>query len=277
MSEQEGESALGGPPRTVCLLRRGTAGKGAIGSMLDFLNDNAGVFQVVFAGVVAVATAVYAILTWRLVSETRRMRRAQTDAKMAIGLDVREQQVNLVDLFVRNEGVGPAYAVRFEVEMLGDGYATILESITALGFVSQGLEYFSPHQEIRSFLTSMIGDFESKLATRIRVTVSYSTASGERLSDDYMLDFSLFRGRHQLGEPDSYSIAKSLKSLAGDVDRLASGFHKLQVITQDKADYLHDQETMLKALQEERDARLSQPQVESVDDDEGEQGVRAES
>jgi hypothetical protein len=235
---------------------------------LNFLNNNAGAFQVVFAAVVAVATAVYAILTWRLVSETRRMRRAQTDAKMAIGLDVRKEQINLVDLFVRNEGVGPAYDVEFEVGMLGDGHPEILESVQTLGFIDQGIGYFSAHQEIRSFLTTMVGDFESKVATKIRVTVSYSTASGEHVVDPYVLDFAIFKGRHQLGEPDLYSIAKSLKALAKDVDHLASGFRKLQVITQDKADYVQDQEAMLEALQEESRARLGEPQPESADADE---------
>jgi len=41
---------------------------------LEFLNENSGAFVVIFSAVVAIATIVYAILTWRLVSETRKMR-----------------------------------------------------------------------------------------------------------------------------------------------------------------------------------------------------------
>ena len=40
--------------------------------LVEFLNENSGAFAVV----VAIATVVYAILTWRLVSETRKMREA---------------------------------------------------------------------------------------------------------------------------------------------------------------------------------------------------------
>jgi len=231
--------------------------------MLKALNDNAGAIQVLFSALVTLATLVYAGLTWSLVRETRRMRRAQTDAKMAIGLDVREDAINLVELFVRNEGVGPAHDVRFEVAMVGSGgHAEILDSILSLGFISQGLAYFSPGQEIRSFLTSMAIEFESKIATKIRVTIGYSTASGERRRDLYILDFAVFKGRHQLGEPDLHSIAKSLKSLAKDVDHLASGWHKLQVITQDKAEYRRERE----AIFEERRATLDQEQTDSDDD-----------
>ena len=232
--------------------------------MLTVLNDNAGAIQVIFSALVTLATLVYAGLTWSLVSETRRMRRAQTDAKMTIGLDVREEAINLVELFVRNEGVGPAYDVRFSVEMVGSGgHAEILDSILSLGFIDQGLAYFSPGQEIRSFLTSMAIEFEAKIATKIRVAITYSTASGERTKDEYVLDLAVFKGRHQLGEPDLHSVAKSLKSLAKDVDHLASGWKKLQVITQDKAEYRQEQEETIEALQEERRARLASEQTDA--------------
>jgi hypothetical protein len=223
--------------------------------MLQTLNDNAGALQVVFAAFVTLATIVYAVLTWSLVRETRRMRRAQTDAKMVIGLNTRSEQINLVDVFIRNEGMGPAYDVQFRAEPVGSsGYAEILESIRSLGFIDQGLEYFSPGQEIRSFLTTMVGDFEEKLATRIRVVVDYTTASGEHKSDVYVLDLSIFRGLHQLGTPDLYSIAESLKSVKDDIRHLTTGFHKLQVITQDKADYRREQEELREEV-EERDRK----------------------
>ena len=48
--------------------------------IMKYLNENAGAVGVVSSGLVTLATLVYAVLTWRLVSETRRMRKAQTDA-----------------------------------------------------------------------------------------------------------------------------------------------------------------------------------------------------
>jgi hypothetical protein len=44
-----------------------------------FLNDNSGAFTVIFAFIVVIATVIYAVLTWRLISETRRLREAQTE------------------------------------------------------------------------------------------------------------------------------------------------------------------------------------------------------
>lgn len=52
---------------------------------LTFLNQNSGAIQVLFSGLVTAATVVYALLTWSLVRETTRMRKAQSDAKVMVG------------------------------------------------------------------------------------------------------------------------------------------------------------------------------------------------
>jgi len=51
---------------------------------LDLLNRNSGAFTVLFSAVVALATVVYAILTWRLVTETKEMREVQTEPKIFV-------------------------------------------------------------------------------------------------------------------------------------------------------------------------------------------------
>ena len=48
---------------------------------LEFLNHDIAVLTIFFSGVVAASTVVYAVLTWKLVSETRKMREVQTEPK----------------------------------------------------------------------------------------------------------------------------------------------------------------------------------------------------
>lgn len=211
--------------------------------LINLLNTNAGAIQVLFSGLVTLATVVYAILTWVLVTETRRMRRAQTNAKMTISLESRKEWLNFIDVVVRNEGLGPAFGVRFTVEPVGTGGdLSIAESIRSFGFIERGLDYFSPGQELRSFLTSMVEGFDAKLATRVAVTIRYRTAFGEELSDSYLLDFSFLKGMTQLGEPDLHGIAKAVKSIAEDMGHLTNGFNRLEVITQDRTAYLREQQ-----------------------------------
>ena len=83
--------------------------------LLDFLNQNSGAITVIFTAVVAIATGVYAILTWRLVSETRKMREAQTEPKVSAIIQPKEEWLNFIDLVVQNVGLGPAYNINFQV------------------------------------------------------------------------------------------------------------------------------------------------------------------
>jgi hypothetical protein len=50
--------------------------------IIEIINQNIGLMTLLFSGVVAVSTFFYAILTWKLVSETRKMREAQTEPKI---------------------------------------------------------------------------------------------------------------------------------------------------------------------------------------------------
>lgn len=83
--------------------------------VLEFLGQNESAFTVIFSALVAIATLVYAILTWRLVSETRKMREAQTEPNISVTIQPREEWMNFVDLIIQNIGLGPAYNIKFEI------------------------------------------------------------------------------------------------------------------------------------------------------------------
>jgi predicted PurR-regulated permease PerM len=51
---------------------------------IDSLNDNSRVITVIFAFIVVIVPVIYAILTWRLISETQKLREAQTELQNLI-------------------------------------------------------------------------------------------------------------------------------------------------------------------------------------------------
>src|SRR4051812_27728688 len=73
------------------------------------------IVSLVFSGVVTLATAVYAGLTWKLVSETRLLRRAQTDPHVVVWVVPSAWAFGFADLMVKNFGFGAALDVRFEI------------------------------------------------------------------------------------------------------------------------------------------------------------------
>lgn len=220
---------------------------------LTFLNQNSGAIQVLFSGLVTFATVVYAILTWSLVRETTRMRKAQSDAKVMVGISSRKETISFLDFYIINEGMGPAYDIKFQVSHsnVGDGDASIVAKINELGFIQNGIDCLSARQEVRTFLTSMFENFEVKVKTVIRVEVSYRTGAGDIVKDAYTIDFSVFRGMQQLGEPDLYRIAKAIEKIEKNIDHLSTGWSKLQIITQAKSEYIEERRKDMEKAQKQ--------------------------
>lgn len=193
--------------------------------ILNFLNQNSGAFNVIFSFIVSISTVVYAILTWRLVSETRKMRVAQTEPKIFITIQPREEWINFIDMIIQNIGLGPAYDIKFKVEP--DFKITKSRSLSELGFIKNGLKYLAPNQKIQFFLTNMAENFEEKIKSRFEIKVTYKNSVGKKYEDTYLIDFSSLEGLHQLGKPPIYRIAKSVENIQKDIHRIYWDFHKL--------------------------------------------------
>lgn len=66
------------------------------------------IIQIVFSGVVAVATVVYARLTAQLVRETESLRRAQSEPRIGLHIEPSATQHNMFVLIIENYGLGAA-------------------------------------------------------------------------------------------------------------------------------------------------------------------------
>lgn len=197
---------------------------------LDYLNKNSGAFNVLFSGVVAISTVVYAVLTWRLVSETRRMRHAQTEPKIAVTYRSREEWMALVDIVVKNIGLGPAYDIKFEIAPITEGRATqeLIKELKELNFLNAGLSFLAPDQEVSSFFTNAAEKFEEKMVSQISIKASYKSATGEKYLSEYLIDLSELRGMERIGEPPLYKIAKNVEKIAESIKGVASGNRRVK-------------------------------------------------
>ena len=88
--------------------------------LINLLNNNSGALQALFAGIVMLATVVYAYLTAQLVAETKRMREVQTEPNIEITASPREEFVNIITLRIENIGLGPAYNIDFVLSGLSN-------------------------------------------------------------------------------------------------------------------------------------------------------------
>lgn len=198
---------------------------------LDQINRNSGALSAVFSGVVTVATVIYAWLTAKLVNETRRMREAQTEPSLQVVYRNRDEWINLLDVAVRNIGLGAAYDITFEIraELKEGDKNDLVDSLGKLGCFSKGLVYLGPNQEFTSFWTNLMDGHASKLDSRVFIHCRYRSATGARYESQCVLDLSEIKGISRIGEPPLLKIAKQLEVIAKDLNHLTTGFKRLRV------------------------------------------------
>ncbi|MBB5942491.1 hypothetical protein [Xanthomonas sp. 3307] len=228
-----------------------------MGDLLKFLNDNSGALTVIFTGVVTLATAVYAALTWQLVSETRRMRKVQTEPKLEVTLRSVDEAIHIQRLHVRNIGLGPALQIAFNPKVLagGEGAKALLDELTETNFFHTGISYLGPGEERYSHFTQMHEDHDVKVASVLAFDISYRSATKETYSETLVIDMSERKGSYQLGKPHLYSIAQSLEKLQKDFGHLARGFKRIRADIYTSDDRAAEKNAMREHLEKARAER----------------------
>jgi hypothetical protein len=192
--------------------------------IIEIINQNSGLMTLLFSGVVAVSTFFYAILTWKLVSETRKTREAQTEPKIEVRIWPREEYINFFDLIIENIGSGPAYDIHFKLE--GDFEYMKGKYISELAPLKNGIKYLGPRQKIQWFLTNMVEDSEIKLNTSFTVNMIYKNAVGRKYEERFPIDFSHFRGLLSI-TPPLIKIADSVGKIEREIRSISDNLHGL--------------------------------------------------
>lgn len=196
---------------------------------IAFLNSNSGALTVIFTAVVTISTVAYAILTWSLVSETKRMREVQTEPRIEITLKPLDFAINIVRLHIRNIGLGPAKNVKFNSHALsgGEGAENLLGEFNKANFMKAGLKYFGPSNELHSGYTNITKDFDSKIESILVYDVEYESVTGKKYRDQTTIEVAELKGMNQLGKPNLYAIAQSIETIQKEFSHLVSGFKKI--------------------------------------------------
>jgi hypothetical protein len=207
-------------------------------NVIEEINKNAGFISLVFSLVVTVATVVTAWLNARLVSETRRMREAQTEPAMQVTYRGRENFLGYPDIVVRNIGMGPARDIRFEVsaDIPSGDVNDAVDSLNKLACFSNGLAYLGPGQEFSSFWTSMYENHASKIQTKVWITCRYLSMGGRKFEDRCLLDLSELKGISRIGTPPLQNIEKHLLAIQKEMEKWSRSGARLKADVFTQAD-----------------------------------------
>lgn len=164
-----------------------------------------------FNSTIALATILYAFLTYILVSETSKMRKAQTEPEISITAQPSEWYINLIDMVIENIGLGSARNIHFEV--ISDFECEKGKFVSNIGYIKSGLDYFAPKQKLTFFLTSLDENFEEKKTKCIVIKASYQDKTNEHYYRTFTINFSQFEDLIHTEKPPLYIIAENIKEM----------------------------------------------------------------
>ena len=208
--------------------------------MIELLREYNDLIILFFTIAVGISTIVYAYLTAKLVSETKRMRKSQTDPELSISLIQHESSIIFIELLVENIGLGPAYNVDFEV--IKD-FKLPKRNLSEVGFIKNGIRFFPPKQPMKLWVASFRED-EDLEKKSIIINVIYENSISEKFSREFELNFSQFADFLQLGTPPLHKIARQLENMERDIHNISTGFNKLKVETYNSDDREKEREKL---------------------------------
>ncbi|HKL43368.1 MAG TPA: hypothetical protein VJ962_12375 [Clostridia bacterium] len=217
--------------------------------IITFLNENSGVISLIFSGVVAASTVVYSILTSKLVSETIKMRKVETEPELSVIIQPREEFISFIDLIIKNIGNGPAYDISFDISK---EFITPADKKLSKLPIMKDINYMAPSQKIQFFLANMV-DKKEENPSQFKITAYYKNKNGNTYKSEFEIDFNKFKGMSQLGKPDLYKIANNIENLRKDFHKLYSGFKRLKVETYDKQDREDERKRMEERMKKHMD------------------------
>jgi hypothetical protein len=196
---------------------------------LNCLDQYNSLLTLLFTGVVAVSTVIYAGLTWSLVSETRAMRQVYTDPKIDFTIRPQYPHFGILNARVQNIGQGPAYNIRFEIEQISNGTTTetTLTLLKSNQFISKGINYLSPSQYMDTFLEGMYENTKEKFDIKFNVYITYETASGDPLKDFYHVEFSEHEGGALVNNDHIYHSSKHLEKISMNIEKIVESLENM--------------------------------------------------
>jgi hypothetical protein len=161
--------------------------------------------NLLFSGIVAISTVVYAILTSKLVKETRATRLMQITPDVQLYFEKAETETHFVYFIIENFGLGIASDVKLTIIKDFTKYEIEKLRLSNMGSFKHGIRNFYPKQRFKYFFTDLLQNYEDKINDLLEIEVSFKDIFNKEYHRTFSLriDEILGTGKMQ-NPPDSY-------------------------------------------------------------------------
>lgn len=193
--------------------------------ILNFLNSNSGALTVVFAFIVAIATIVYAKLTKSLVSETKKLRKAQTEPNVCAYVQIMPGMYPYSAFVIENIGMGPAHNVSFYFE--SDYTVFDKESVSEQDVFKQGINYLAPNQKVIPFLFA--GETKKRTSQPpLNMTIDFKNSIGDDFKSSFTIVMDRNIGISEVEGRDTKKMEHEIRDLKNSVNALSNAIKKIK-------------------------------------------------
>ena len=196
-----------------------------------------------------VFTGVLAYYTYYLYLETKRSRRHQVmlnQPELSVIFEPSKKYINFIYIKIKNIGGSPLYNLELE-KVENDFICFNGKKISELSYLKK-TNYLRPNQEIEQFFISFTDDQNKPKEMEFSLLFRYKGNNGKLYKKKFDFDFNQFYDMSQLGEDPIYQIAKNIEKIERNFSHFATGFKKLQVITQTKLEKTKEEKEQLKKV-----------------------------
>lgn len=161
-------------------------------------------FQIIFTGVLVIATIVYVYYTYKLVQEARKTREIGMKPHIIMYLDYSE--VNPSNRYLTIENVGKGVARNVQFRLIKDMEFVTKNDIKVADrkFLEKTYTYFPPEYCLKYYLFNFSNNSEEKMNDSIEVKCSYEDIFNQKTTEIFDLKFRNGFGAGKLSPPDNY-------------------------------------------------------------------------
>ncbi len=204
-----------------------------MGNLTNCLTSNN--IQLVSSIFLMIFTGVLAYYTYYLYQETKKNRKYQiqlNQPELSVIFEPSKRYISWINIKIKNIGRNPLYNLELE-KVENDFICFNDKKISELKYL-QKINYLRPNQEIEQFFLSFVDGKNKPENIQFSLHFKYKNRNKRIFRKQFDFDFGQFNDMSQLGEEPFNKMAKELEKIEKNIGHFASGFKKLQVITQTK-------------------------------------------
>lgn len=173
--------------------------------------------------ILAISTALLAVYTWKLVAETRKMRKEQIRPNISIYFEHAETDPTLMFIVVENNGHGTAYDLKFHITKDIKDYGTGDGSgkLGLIGIFRHGMKYCPPGFAKKYFLLETVNNFKEKMKEEAHFVVSYKDVFEMPIEESFRIAVNEMSNWSTISPSPTYigRIAENLKEISKSLEK----------------------------------------------------------